>query len=1078
MATVTFNIGGRSNENVTITSVSGSGPYTVNLSGATSSTDNNDAFVDEGGNQYHITAGAGTATLTVADTEGVGAAPDDTTGGQAYTSRYFSTVTLWEADLDDTNQYSASDDAVGEGYNDSAFDESGITINGGGTVGLGSITLSVASGDRHDGTEGSGCRFVQTGSFHLETSVDTSGCPITVEWWEFDWNGQALSDKGAIFNTFNHGNSVTTCRYLIVHGALGSPGGSAYSVSMLYLYNGQSKHYNSILYDMGNDKTGTGQVNGIACDGSANTGKAVFNVTVHNIYNNNGTGACYGYFAQNINTSSHLAAKNIVITDTGGTTSGTIKDFVFDGSEDDEYNLSSDDSADDNSGTGALISKSATDQFVSTTGGSEDLHIKDQDADIYLAGTDLGATPSGVEIDIDGRDRDVNGGLWSIGADNGKWVKRTIGTSGRDYSTITLWEADLDTAAYVSGDEAIGEMYNDSAFGESPTINGGGTVGLSSITLTVASGERHDGTEGTGARIDNGLLGAAGSVDTTVEWIDVGNYTNNSTNSGINISASGNIARNCIVHDINASNENYKAQRGILGSSSTCYPINCIVYNVASDEGAGSGIIVYGATPVQNCTVYNTGVGSSGGDGIDYGICTNCISGGNDTSDFANAQAGTTYCMSEDDTADDGGGSNNTVSITIADQFVSTTGGSEDFHIKDQDADIYLSGSDLGTTRDVNIDIDGRDRDVNGGLWSIGADNGKWVKRTIGATGRDYSTITLWEADLDTAAYTAGDEAIGEGYNDSTFDETVTVNGGGSVGLSSATLKAASGEEHDGTAGSGVRIVRTGGGDVITLSGQSWYTVTGIEVDANGNSGAGFATSGVNSASGPTINRCIVQGLSVSDNHLKGIRAIEASMVLLNSIIYDCTSSHTGSGHMHGVELHPSNYNYRILNNTIHDMVNNGGTGACYGLSSGDGSNRHLRNLVITDTAGTTSGTVQDFETSSFSTATADYNAASDTSASGTGSLDSITTADQYVSTTGGSEDLHIKDQDADIYEAGTDLGTTPSGVELDIDGYDRDSNGVTWSIGADQGEAAPAGAGGVSIVYIAQRLAMTGVGR
>ena len=34
--------------------------------------------------------------------------------------------------------------------------------------------------------------------------------------------------------------------------------------------------------------------------------------------------------------------------------------------------------------------------------------------------------------------------------------------------------------------------------------------------------------------------------------------------------------------------------------------------------------------------------------------------------------------------------------------------------------------------------------------------------------------------------------------------------------------------------------------------------------------------------------------------------------------------------------------------------------------------------------------------------------------------------------------------------EAGVDLGTT-NGVNIDIDGFDRDSNGVTWDIGADQ---------------------------
>ena len=44
---------------------------------------------------------------------------------------------------------------------------------------------------------------------------------------------------------------------------------------------------------------------------------------------------------------------------------------------------------------------------------------------------------------------------------------------------------------------------------------------------------------------------------------------------------------------------------------------------------------------------------------------------------------------------------------------------------------------------------------------------------------------------------------------------------------------------------------------------------------------------------------------------------------------------------------------------------------------------------------------------------------------------------------------MHI-DEDSVCREAGVDLGTT-NGVNIDIDGFDRDSNGVTWDIGADQ---------------------------
>jgi hypothetical protein len=58
------------------------------------------------------------------------------------------------------------------------------------------------------------------------------------------------------------------------------------------------------------------------------------------------------------------------------------------------------------------------------------------------------------------------------------------------------------------------------------------------------------------------------------------------------------------------------------------------------------------------------------------------------------------------------------------------------------------------------------------------------------------------------------------------------------------------------------------------------------------------------------------------------------------------------------------------------------------------------------------------------------------------------------------SVDLHIGASSVCL-EAGEDLGTT-NGVNIDIDGFDRDANDVTWDIGADQhstGDSSEAGA-------------------
>ena len=84
-----------------------------------------------------------------------------------------------------------------------------------------------------------------------------------------------------------------------------------------------------------------------------------------------------------------------------------------------------------------------------------------------------------------------------------------------------------------------------------------------------------------------------------------------------------------------------------------------------------------------------------------------------------------------------------------------------------------------------------------------------------------------------------------------------------------------------------------------------------------------------------------------------------------------------------------------------------------------------------------------------------EYNLSDDTSATaydarGTGSIANKTLAEiDFVSTSAGSEDLHL-DTSSACLEVGVDLGTT-NGVNIDIDGVDRDATGVTWDIGADQ---------------------------
>ena len=66
-----------------------------------------------------------------------------------------------------------------------------------------------------------------------------------------------------------------------------------------------------------------------------------------------------------------------------------------------------------------------------------------------------------------------------------------------------------------------------------------------------------------------------------------------------------------------------------------------------------------------------------------------------------------------------------------------------------------------------------------------------------------------------------------------------------------------------------------------------------------------------------------------------------------------------------------------------------------------------------------------------------------------TNSVDSETSA-EFVSDTLDSEDLHL-DPAATSIGNGADLTTSPTGVQFDIDGFDRHTEAVTWDSGADQ---------------------------
>jgi len=338
------------------------------------------------------------------------------------------------------------------------------------------------------------------------------------------------------------------------------------------------------------------------------------------------------------------------------------------------------------------------------------------------------------------------------------------------------------------------------------------------------------------------------------------------------------------------------------------------------------------------------------------------------------------------------------------------------------------------------------------------------VTKTIGTSGRDYSTITAWEADLDSSSmmggiYGSGDDAVGECYNDSTFDEQVTIDGGGSVGLSSVKLTAPASERHDGTAGSGVRIQFSGSSASDTIGfliKRSQFTVEWIEMDYT-NVGSQLS-SGVNFGAGSTqevyVKNNIIHGIKTQSNHIHGIYVWHAytdstsSRYLLNNLVYNIDNSST-TKEASGITVPSGNWNLYIYNNTVYHVKATGSGDDAFCFSIHD-TKTTLKNNIAARPDAASASDEKCFAESGFSGSTHDYNLSTDSTATGTNSVTGEAYGDLFLSTGVGTEDLRLK-AGADAIGAGVDLGTSPTGVNIDIEGRDRDAQGDTWDIGADQ---------------------------
>jgi len=297
---------------------------------------------------------------------------------------------------------------------------------------------------------------------------------------------------------------------------------------------------------------------------------------------------------------------------------------------------------------------------------------------------------------------------------------KSIGSSGRDYSTLSAWASYVNVLALTAPE--VGEMYNDSEFTESAAVTIGGWSGGSStntITLTTGPGQsfRDNANVQTNALRYNHSNGVGVKMTGTYTASKVNVTGSNFVLSNIQFASTASNAQDII--DFNSSNANVTVQNLIVQGRTwrndmvlvrLFLKTNSVVQNVAVilTSTLGNGVILEsagtGATSVYDLTVVSSN--GAAGIGIDCtytpaAIVKNCAVYG-----FATDYAGTASASSGNNATDKssfGGtnfGTSGQTSITSS-EWVSVASGSEDLRLSTGSTKLKDNGATAGPTYDI-----------------------------------------------------------------------------------------------------------------------------------------------------------------------------------------------------------------------------------------------------------------------------------------------------------------------------------------------------------------------------------------
>jgi hypothetical protein len=355
------------------------------------------------GTVFHILTRDSASQVTVQGTA------ESTLSGQTYTvERAYNTFATWEADREG-NLVACNRSEVGVAYNDGPF-SAGASISGSITDATRNMKITAASGERHTGVAGSGV-VIDAGGGLGDNVFEIQDEYTTIEWLEITNFTDALGH--AVHVQDSPSGDQATLQNLLVHNFVAPTGGIVTEM--------QATVRNTFIYD-GNRGIEV-RTNGVGI---------LENVTVYGMTED-------GVHVQTGNTR-HLDMRNSISVGNAGDdieleANATIDYFG--------YNMfwttaGFDPAAYAGQNQTPPLTAGVPDfstLFVSTTPGSEDLHLRDLANSARDTGADLSANFS---IDIDGGARPL-GTAWDIGADEtGTAITTTVNyrSIGKDASIL------------------------------------------------------------------------------------------------------------------------------------------------------------------------------------------------------------------------------------------------------------------------------------------------------------------------------------------------------------------------------------------------------------------------------------------------------------------------------------------------------------------------------------------------------------------------------------------------------------------------------------------------------------------